>query len=204
VLAGLVGLVVGAVVVGGVWAFTALGGTGGGTAGGGTGGSISAPARLGAYMQVSDIDLYRSDKGKANLDRIQSGDRQSAKRLSEAFGGADARIQSYADGQLESRFSLQIVRASAPFPPFVPYQDAQALGLARPLQEVLRYGQVACVVQNDATVAGQSPRPDAVHVLTCLRTGSGLTVQVGGVSGPVGKRPEEVAALVDEAWKKLT
>jgi hypothetical protein len=201
----LVGLVVGAAVVSGVWAVTAFAGTGGGGAGGGgAGGSITVPARLGAYAQVSDIDLYRSDKGKANLDRIQSWDRQSSKRLSESFGGADARIQSYADAKLESQFSLQIVRASAPFPPFVAYQDAQVLGLARPLQEVLRYGQVACVVQNDATVAGQSPGPDAVHVLSCLRTGPGLTVQVGSVGGPVARRPEEVAALLDEAWKKLT
>jgi hypothetical protein len=196
----LIGLVVGAAVVGGVWTFTAFAGTGGG----GTGGSITAPARLGAYMQVSDIDLYRSDKGRANLERIQSWDRQSSKRLSEAFGGADARIQSYADAQLESQFSLQIVRASAPFPPFVPYQDAKVLGLARPQQEVVRHGQVACVVQNDVTVSGQSPAPDAVHVLTCMRTAPGLTVQVGSVGGPVARRPEEVAALVDEAWKKLT
>jgi hypothetical protein len=203
VLAGVLGLVLGAAIVGGAWAFTAAGSPGKASTGGGTGGSITPPPRLGAYQQVADLDLYRSDKGKANLERIQSWNQQSAKRLSESYGGADARLQSYADAGLDSQFTLQIVRASTPFPPYVPYQDPQVLGIARPSQEVLRFGQVACVVQNDVVVAGQNPGPESVHVLSCLRTGPGRTITIGPVTGSVGHRPQEVAALVDEAWTKL-
>jgi hypothetical protein len=199
-LAGLVGFAVGAVAVGAVWIITERGGSGGSR---GTG-PISAPARLGAFPRAADVDLYRSDKGRPLLDRIQSWDRQSAQRLSQSYGGAAAQVQSYSDGQLESRFSLQIVRAAAPYPPFVPYQDAQVLGVARPPQEVLTFGPVACVVQNQPTVGGQSPPPDSVQILLCLRTGPALTVQIGPVTGDLGHRPSEVADLVNEAWGKVT
>ena len=202
-LAGLVGLAVGASAVGGAWLLTGRGSAGGSGGTGGTG-PITAPARLGAYPRDADVDLYRSDKGKPLLDRIQAWDRQSAQRISQSHGGAAAAVQSYSDAQLENRFSVQIVRAATPYPPFVPYQDPQVLGLARPPQEVLTFGSVACMVQNTPTVAGQTPTPDSVQVLQCVRTGPALTVQIGPVSGDLGHRPTEVADLVNEAWTKVT
>lgn len=50
---------------------------------------------------------------------------------------------------------------------------------------------------------GGDERPDATHMITCLRTGPQLTVQIAGVNGDVGNKPQQVANLVNEAWSGL-
>ncbi|MHA6763796.1 hypothetical protein [Streptacidiphilus sp. PAMC 29251] len=98
--------------------------------------------------------------------------------------------------------TLNAVSASSP-QPYVPYEDAAQLGLAVPTDQLVQVGQVACVVFNQPTAAGQKPAGDSVVVTYCQRTGSGLTVQLRA-SGDLQHQPAEMAALVDKAWSALS
>lgn len=94
------------------------------------------------------------------------------------------------------------MRARSPLP-WVPYQDPADLHLARAPQEVLRFGDVSCVVQNQPTPEGSEPAQDAATTTLCARTGPDLTVQVLYPGPDLGHQPERVAQLVDEAWASL-
>jgi hypothetical protein len=166
--------------------------------------ALTAPDRLGGYSKFADSPLSRQGRGKATADRVRSWNERSVERLSRTYGGAAATVETYADDGLETRFSLLAARASTPFPPFVPYQDPAALGVAKPTQELVSFGDVACVVRNDSTPAGRTPRAGSAHVASCVRTGPQLTVQIQDVGGDLGEQPAAVARLVDEAWSALS
>lgn len=200
---GSAGIVVSAGLVAGAWALAGCsdsdpGGRSVGTA------ALSAPARLGGYSRLADVPLSRQGLGKATADRVHSWNQRSAQRLSRTYGGAAAVVETYADDRLGTQFSLVAARASTPFPPFVPYQDPAVLGLSRPPEDLVSIGDVACVVRNDATVAGQTPAADATHVVSCVRTGPTLTVQAQNLTGDLGQQPTQVAHLLDEAWSALS
>jgi hypothetical protein len=89
-----------------------------------------------------------------------------------------------------------VVRTQSPFPPYVPFTDPEDLGVDKPVEEILRYGSVACSVRNN-------PRQPPI-VLGCLRTTEDLTVTISRVTGDLGQQPEDVAKLVDEAWSELS
>jgi hypothetical protein len=191
-----VGAVVGALVVGSIWLLFGDGG--------GPDVSGSTPDRVGDYGRFADAQVNQSDKGKQNVQRVQDWNRRSAERLSAAHHGAKAAVESYTDDRVEQQFTLLVVDAQVPFPPFVPYQDAAYLGLKRPPDELRELGDVACVVRNDPSPAsgGGDDDPKATHVISCVRTGSS-TVEIRNVSGDLAGDPQKVADLVNEVWSKL-
>ncbi|MFC1430125.1 hypothetical protein ACEZDB_05560 [Streptacidiphilus sp. N1-3] len=133
---------------------------------------------------------------------MDAQDTKSAQRLSQAYGGAKAVVQHYADSEVAEIVILDAVSASSP-QPYVPYEDAAQLGMAVPPDQLVQVGQVACVVYNQGTAAGQKPTAESVVVNYCQRTGSGLTVQLRA-SGDLQHQPQQMAALVEKAWTALS
>jgi hypothetical protein len=195
--AGLLGLAVGASLVAGAFLIFDSDGSG-------SSDSISAPDKVGEYSRFADLEINKKDAAKKNIDRINRWNKQSADRLSGAYNGSGAAIELYADAKIDNQFSVQIVRARAPFPPFVPFTDPADLGLAKPDQELVEFGEVACAVRNSPTPAGQQPEEDSANVMLCMRTSSSLTVQITSVTGDLGRDPRKVADLVNDVWSKVS
>lgn len=199
-LAGLVGLILGALIVGGAWLATA--GQGGGfdssTA------KVVLPAKVASYPKFADTKLGRQANSKATVERTGKWNAESAKRLSASYGGAAAAVEMYADDTYQNAFTVYVVRATSPFPVFVRFEDAKELGLARPQNEERRFGDVSCQVVNDATQQGQKPGPESAHAIDCRRTEPGLTVDIVGATGDIGTRPDEIASLVDAVWSQVS
>lgn len=189
VLAGVAVLVVGGLLVGGAWLIF-----GGG--GGGSSTPISAPERISGYTRYGDAaEGINREKGKEIADRYRDWDQRSSERLSAAHDGAGAIVQSYADDRLYKTFTLEAMRVPAPYPPYVPYSNAEYLHLERPVEELREFGDVGCVVRNDVSQS---------YVLSCVRTDDDLTVQITHVGGDLTGDPEAVAKLVDAAWQELS
>lgn len=187
IIAGIVGLAVGALLVGGAWLLFGNDGE--------SSSSVAAPERLSDYVPQDRAKVYaRNDDGRTVAQRRADWDRRSGERLSAAHDGAGAVVQTYSDDTAENSFMLEAVRAPVPFPPYVPYTDAKTLGLDHPLEELRTFGDVACLVRND---------PSQAYVMTCLRTEAGLTVQISHVGGDLLQSPEKVAGLVADAWEEL-
>jgi hypothetical protein len=192
-----VGLVIGALVVGLLWLTV-------GDSDDGVGGSstpVTAPAKLGDYQRFADVPGNTSGPGKAAADRTTAWDRQTAQRISDAYHGAAATVQTYTTADLRVIFSVQIVRADSPGL-FVPFQDPKTLGLAAPNQDVKTFGAVQCVVHIQSQAA-ENPGPIQVVGTDCQRTGGGLTVRIPTAGGDLGEHPDQVAAVVDEVFTAI-
>jgi hypothetical protein len=194
ILAGLAGLAVGVLAIGGVWL------------GSGTGTPISkqpvvAPPKMGELVSIDRIKLPATAPPDA-VARTKDTNARSSQRLSEAHGGAGAAVQIYVDQDLSLQVTLMIYRAPSAHPLYVPYQDPQYIGMAKPSQTAEEFGDVSCVVGNDLTPAGQTPSPHSAHVDTCTRTGALLTVEIHPV-GDLADDPQHVAALVNSAWNAV-
>lgn len=189
ILAGVAGLVVGGLLVGGAWLLF----------GGDDGGSfapISAPEGISGYSRYGDAaERIDRDRGKEVADRYRDWDQRSSERLSAAHDGAGAFVQTYTDDELEQTFTVEAVRAPAPYPPYAPYTDPEVLGMERPVEELREFGEVGCLVRNDTSRS---------FVTSCLRTDDDLTVRITHVGGDLGEDPEAVAELVDAAWQELS
>ncbi|WP_369237174.1 hypothetical protein AB5J56_30715 [Streptomyces sp. R21] len=208
---GLAGLLLGAAMIGVPWLLTrddtpATGGQGSLT--GGSTAALSAPEKLGDFMHQdtamkglgADEDKEKAEK---NAEVYVTADRRSSGLLSTAYGGAPAVVQGFADAKFENQFQLTAVRARSPRP-FVAYEDPAHVGLVKPQNEMTSFGKVDCVIYNAPTNSGGTPASDSVSVISCQRTGDGLTVQIRQVSGDVGHVPRRVAGLVDQAWTALS
>jgi len=161
---------------------------------------LKAPASIGTYTQVQKNPKYTP----GSLKLINDSDPQSAKNLSAAYGGAAVVVQRYTDADLANFVTLEAVRAQSPTP-YVPFVNAQDLGLAKPDQEIVTVGDVHCLVANLPTEAGQQPQADSVNTLTCERTSAHLTVRLRfGGGGDLMHSPQQAAALVDVAWSSLS
>lgn len=195
VVAAVVGVVVGAGLASGAWL---LFGGGGGI--GGSSADVAAPARIGDYYQYPDLQKVRESAGQGGdmtqmVDRQAKWDKESSTRLSASRGGAGAVVRQYANEELESMFSLEVVRSPSPSPQYVAYSDAKYLGVEKPLDDMVEFGPVSCVVRNDTS--GQT------FVINCQRTSGDLTVTVSHPGGELGGNPKAVADVVNEAWSQL-
>lgn len=188
IVAGIAGLVTGALLVGGAWLLFGNDGV--------SPSPITAPERLGDYVQQADAKPNREhEEGREFARRRDDWDRRSSSRLSETHDGAGAVVQTYADDELLTFFTLEAFRAPVAFPPYVPYTDPKALGFDKPAEEVRMFGEVACTLRNDA--------PEQTFVTACLRSDDGLTVQVTHVSGDLNRDPAAMADLVAAAWEEI-
>ncbi|TDQ00998.1 hypothetical protein [Labedaea rhizosphaerae] len=198
-LAAGIGLVVGALVVGLLW--LTVGGSDDDAIGGGGSAPITAPAKVGEYQRFAEVPGNASGPGKATAERMSAWDSQTAQRISTAYDGAAATVQTYAKADLSVIFQVQVVRANAPGL-YVPYQDPKTLGLAEPQQDVKTFGAVQCIVHVQARAA-ESESPTQVVATDCQRTGGGLTVRVPTAGGTLGEHPDQVAAVVDEVFTAI-
>lgn len=184
--AGLAGLVVGGLLVGGAWLLFGNDGA--------SSSPVSAPDRISDYVRYADAEVFTdNDNGQEIAGRREDWDRRSSERLSAAHDGAGAFVRTYTDQSAENTFMLEVVRAPVPAP-YAPYSDPKDLGMERPTEELREFDEVSCLVRND---------PSQSYVLTCLRTDDDLTVQISHVSGDLLQDAPAVADLVDAAWQAL-
>lgn len=197
VAVGLIGVFVGAFLVGVPWLVLSLFGD---TP---SGRSLTAPNALGGLSRAQDaIAKVDAVRGKATIDRIAKTDQETASRVSAAYDGAGAVVQDYQDEHLLRSFQLIAVRASSP-ELVAPYEDVQALGVAKPGTELVRVGAVQCLVHNDPAAPGSTPDPERSFVMNCQRTGPGLTVTVRSMGTEGNRDPQELAGIVEQAWREL-
>jgi hypothetical protein len=196
VVAGLIGVLVGAFLVGVPWLVLSL-------LGGPSGQAPTAPANLGGLGKAQDaITKVAATRGKAQIDRITKTDQETAVRVSAAYNGAGAVVQVYQDERLAR--SLQLIAVRAPSPElFAPYEDVQALGEAKPGTELVRIGAVQCLLHNNPAAPGTTPDPDLSFVMSCQRTGPGLTVTVRSMGTEGNHDPQELAGIVEQAWREI-
>lgn len=197
VVAAVIGLVVGAAVASGAWLL--FGGDGGAV--GGSSVAVSAPARLGDYYRYPDLQKVRERNGESGdmtkvVDRQAKWDKESSARLSASRDGAGAVVQQYGNEELDSMFSLEVVRSPTASPQYVAYSDPEYLHVEKPPEEMVEFGPVSCAVRN--LTSGET------FVATCLRTSEDLTVTVSHANGDLGKDPQAVADVVNEAWSQLS
>lgn len=195
---GVVGLVLGV-------ALTAASfGLSGSASGGSKGRTLTAPSSLGELLQFEKAMVQLDgSKVQAQAAQMTVQDARSAQRLSQAYGGAHAVVQRYSDSQLDNISVLDAVSAASP-QPYVPYEDPKQEDAAVPINQLLQFGQVTCVVVNAFTAAGHQPAPESVTVTYCQRTGPGLTVQFHPGVGELWHKPAQVADIVDKAWSALS
>lgn len=196
-MAGLVGLAVGALVVGGAWLVT------------GSSGSvdklpIAAPERVGELVPFDQVERNKSERAARTVTRIRSWDEQSSQRLSQSHDGTAALVRTYSDQELRQQVTVMIYRARSPHPQYVPYQDAKELSLAVPLDDLQQFGEVSCSVRNEPTPEGKSPGPKSAHTISCARTGDALTVELRPTGSDLAYEPRKVAGLVDELWNAVS
>jgi hypothetical protein len=99
---------------------------------------------------------------------------------------------------------LQLIVVRAPSPElFAPYEDVQALGEAKPQTELVRVGAVQCLLHNNFSAPGFTSDPDLSFVLNCQRTGPGLTVTVRCLGAEGNHDPQELAGIVEQAWREV-
>ncbi|OXM69942.1 hypothetical protein [Amycolatopsis vastitatis] len=196
VATGLIGVLVGAFLVGVPWLVLSL-------LGGPSGQAPAAPANLGGLAKAQDaITKVAAARGKAQIDRITKTDQETAARVSAAYDGAGAVVQDYQDERLAR--SLQLIAVRAPSPElFAPYEDVQALGEAKPGTELVRVGAVQCLLHNNPAAPGSTPDPDLSFVMQCQRTGPGLTVTVRSMGTEGNHDPQELAGIVEQAWREV-
>jgi hypothetical protein len=188
-IAGIVGLALGAALVGGAWLLFGNDGA--------SSSAISAPERISGYYINGDAPVFdEDDRGRELADRQRDWDSRSSERLSTAYDGAGALVRTYSDEDAESRFVLEAVRAPSPAP-YAIYSDPEVLGLDRPIEEVREYGEVSCTFNNT--------NPGFSVVIGCQRTDEDLTVRITRIGGDeLQENPERVAELVDAAWTELS
>jgi len=190
VFTGVVGLVIGAAVASGIWLLF-------GNESGPSASPVAAPERLAEYYRFPDQPkIGDGDNQQRVIDRQARYDKENSARLSAAHGGAGAVVQQYTNEDLDTMFSLEVVRAPSPHPPYVQFSDPEDLGLEKPIEEVLEFGDVACAVRN------QPSQPQIVTM--CVRTADDLTVAITHVGNFDEMTAEVVAKLVDEAWSEVS
>jgi hypothetical protein len=163
-------------------------------------GTLVAPAKIGTFVQLAKAAKEQGALGQGDAKQKAAENTQSEALLSQAYGGKDALVESYATNDLNHLFTLLAVRGASPLP-WVPFAEPAYLNLAVAPYEAKAIGDAWCLISNDDTTKGKTPAPDSAHALTCMRTARNLTVQIYE-PGP-NEHPESFVPLLDEAWKQL-
>ncbi len=164
---------------------------------------IQLPASLGGLRDLSAVIATKQPgssvarRAGANEAKVTGLTTDAYRR---AYGGAAASFRLYADSAITKQVYVIAVRAPAPGLTVGPVLDPGYLGLATAPREVKTVGSVSCEIDWNPVVAGNKPQPSDEHIGVCERTGSGVTVFVGGsgYEGPTGL--QTLAGLANQAW----
>jgi len=167
--------------------------------------SISLPRAFGGHVALSMTAQARANPNATRA--LGASDRYYATHTSAAlraaYRGAGAAVSVYYGRNDLSVLRVWAVRAHTP-PPVLPYQDPHYLGLAAPVRDVMRIGQVYCDVQRQPVPAGGQVPTEGVYVGSCQRTSPSLTVWImPGGSADVGHHPDVMARLVNQMWNEV-
>jgi hypothetical protein len=167
---------------------------------------ITLPASLGGYRDVVAAIAAKAKSDTSSFVKHQRAHQATVRKAtvaaySKAFGGAPADYHAYANAGLTRLPWVIAVRAPAPSLTIGPIPDLKFLGLATPDREVIAVGRVSCeIFWTRPTLAGHKPNPANQEAVECERSGSGITVYVGGggFDGPSGV--QALVALANAAW----
>ncbi len=173
-LAGLAGLAVGALAIGGVWLAT-------GTSAHPDTRPIPALTKVGPFEPYERVLAGQSPRVTRAIENERKATQENTKRLSESHGGAAALYAHLADPGISSQVMIQVYRDRTANPPFVPFGDAAQ-------QTIQQHGDVSCVLISTLDRAAR-----------CTRSSETLTVEVTP-AGVVSQTPSKVAELVEEIW----
>jgi hypothetical protein len=165
---------------------------------------ITLPERLGDFVRYADVPVNKQAVAQRNVQLQKQSTDATAHDLSVAYGGAPAAVETYADNQLRTVFTVWAVRAYTP-PPVVFHALSELTGLAQQQDVVQRYGETYCELHPIQQVAaGQTPPPNNQFAGLCQRSDRQLTVTIhaGGSTGPFA-HPAQIAALVDQVWTQV-
>ena len=194
----IVGVLVGAAVVGGLWLTVGSSSDDLPTASGAATDPITPPAKVGDYRFFADVPLNKEPRAQQAVRSADARDAENTKRLSAAYRGAAAVVKTYSNNDLLAFVPAYVVRASSPGL-VAPYSDPKDLGLPKPEYEPMTFGDVECVAHNQPTTGGHSE----VYATECQRTSANLTVHVPPVGGPIGQHPDQLAAFVGELFDAI-
>jgi hypothetical protein len=158
---------------------------------------IVLPDQLGGLNALDLATSYPGDSPPSPevLDRIRAAQDFNAAGFSAALGGVAAASRRYAPEALAPLYDVLAVRAwlSALTPR--QFVDPDAVGLAKPVEELVVVGEVNCVV-NWRPVAAEGEVTDEDRLaVTCQGVSNDVTIRVA-VVGEEQPQPEDVAALV--------
>lgn len=165
---------------------------------------ITLPERLGDFVRYADVPLNKQAIARRNVQLQKQSTDATAHDLSVAYGDAPAAVETYADSQLRTIFTVWAVRAATP-PPVVFHAVPELTGLAQQQDVVQAYGDTYCELHPIRQVAaGQTPPPNNQFVSLCQRSDGHLTVAIhaGGSTGAFA-HPAQIAALVDQLWNQV-
>ncbi|MEV4603692.1 hypothetical protein AB0K15_40730 [Amycolatopsis sp. NPDC049253] len=166
---------------------------------------LKAPDTLGGVdkADVYPIKIKDDYAHRQFAERNATNDRENGNRISTAYDGAPALVQTYTAVDFTHSFQLTAVRAHSPGLA-IPY-EAKNNGLAAPTTELRHVGEVSCVLHNNLTPLDDELTPDKTAVVVCQRSDAGLTIQLKPLGDDTKEYsdPAVCAAMIDEAWAKL-
>lgn len=163
---------------------------------------LTLPDRAGPYVTLTQAATGFPNATRAGglLETTATSERLTSEQVRLAYGGADVTALTYSMRNLEDPALAYAVRAPSPLLVAVPAQDPDVLGVGAPINEVVTFGDVRCLVDNGVVPAGKDPDPAEVRVQQCQRTGPGLTVVILPTGQPT---PAQVASAVDGIWRSI-
>jgi hypothetical protein len=169
---------------------------------------IQLPSTLAGFRDLIQVAATKSPgpslvkQQRDHQDKLRAATEAAYRK---AFGGAAVAYRAYSDDALLKTPYVIAVRAAAPGLTLGPVVDPAYLGFATPDHEVKDFGAVSCQIQwFPPTLQGQTPKPSSEHVANCQRSGSGLTVLVGGnhFDGPADV--QLMVAFTNAAWTAVS
>src|SRR5262245_297972 len=161
----------------------------------------SAPIVLPDQLSgLNAMDLAASYPGGSSpsaeqLDRIRAAQDFNAAGFSAAFGGVAVASRRYAPETLATFYDVLAIRAELSALTPRQFVDPEALGLAKPVEELVVVGDVNCVVNWQPVAAGVEVTDEDRLAVTCQGASSDVTIRVA-VAGEDPPPPDDVAALV--------
>jgi hypothetical protein len=159
---------------------------------------VTLPASIGGLRLQEQVLADGGDDTAAIRERLRDSTARTVASLTDTYG-AGAGAAAYSDDDLETMAWAMVVRTELPPPTVLPAgPTADDLRLAVVPREVVRSGEVQCLVQNDTVPADQEVTPADRHVLSCQRADAERTV----ITSFGGSQPtiEYAVRWTDDVW----
>jgi hypothetical protein len=177
--------------------------------------AITLPASLPGfqdYVAANKAARTKSSSGtSSSTTQVLEAQRANSEKVSsltkaayqQANPGAAVAFGQYSDATIEHQVSVVAVRATYPGLTNGPVIDPAYLKLTVAPQRIQSFGDVQCLVASAPTPAGRQPDPKQMYTAFCQRTGPALTVLIygGNFSGTDGQ--QSIVNLTNATWTAI-